>query len=181
MHVGNGVSCNEQKHKLQLWFYSVCLCCVTLLCYEYLCFCSMSRAPERPQCFLDAHPVFLHYFQMHCTDISSEKNNRPEHIQWFSKILLVLHTHRKLENHLTICAFFFLSNFISGKNFSITLLSGCRAQKNINFAFLRCVAHTSELRKSYNEPPVMKFKKWGPLLSNKILWCTYNFAWKQVH
>ena len=48
-------------------------------------------------------------------------------------------TYRKLENHLTSCAVLFLLNFMSGKYILRTDEDGYLTQKNINFAFLRCI------------------------------------------
>ena len=103
----------------------------------------------------------LSLIQTSIADISFDKNNiRPT----VSKGCLTLGsfasiTYRKLLNHLTIWAFFFLSNFISGKYCSITLLSGYLTHKNINFAFLKCIGDTSELWKSYIEEPPVNWNK----------------------
>lgn len=48
-------------------------------------------------------------------------------------------THRKLENHLTSCAVLFLLNLMSGKYILRTAEDGYLTQKNISFAFLRCI------------------------------------------
>lgn len=48
-------------------------------------------------------------------------------------------THRKLENHLTSCAVLFLLNLMSGKYILRTAEEGYLTQKNISFAFLRCI------------------------------------------
>ncbi|KAI4493794.1 hypothetical protein M0804_001970 [Polistes exclamans] len=48
-------------------------------------------------------------------------------------------TYRKLENHLTSCAVLFLLNLISGKYILRTAEDGYLTQKNISFAFLRCI------------------------------------------
>jgi len=48
-------------------------------------------------------------------------------------------TYRKLLNHLTNCAVLFLLNLISGKYIFKTLEEGYRTQKNINFAFRKCI------------------------------------------
>lgn len=48
-------------------------------------------------------------------------------------------THLKLENHLTNCAVLFLLNLMSGKYIFNTAELGYLTQKNISFAFLRCI------------------------------------------
>lgn len=48
-------------------------------------------------------------------------------------------THRKLENHLTSCAVLFLLNLMSGKYILRMDEDGYLTQKNISFAFLRCI------------------------------------------
>lgn len=48
-------------------------------------------------------------------------------------------TYLKFENHLTSWAVLFLLNLISGKYILRTAELGYRTQKNINFAFLRCI------------------------------------------
>lgn len=48
-------------------------------------------------------------------------------------------THLKFENHFTNCAVLFLLNFISGKYIFSTCELGYLTQKNISFAFLRCI------------------------------------------
>ncbi|EFA13479.2 Mariner Mos1 transposase-like Protein [Tribolium castaneum] len=53
--------------------------------------------------------------------------------------ILKLGTHLKFENHLTSWAVLFLLNLISGKYIFSTAELGYRTQKNINFAFLRCI------------------------------------------
>ena len=58
---------------------------------------------------------------------------------------LFCNTYLKLLYHLTTCAFVFLSNLMSGKLYSMTLLSGYLVHKNINFAFLKWIGDNSEL------------------------------------
>lgn len=48
-------------------------------------------------------------------------------------------TYLKFENHFTNCAVLFLLNLMSGKYILRTAELGYRTQKNINFAFLRCI------------------------------------------
>lgn len=44
-----------------------------------------------------------------------------------------------MENHLTSCAVLFLLNLMSGKYILRTAEDGYLTQKNISFAFLRCI------------------------------------------
>ena len=62
-------------------------------------------------------------------------------------------THLKFENHLTSCAVLFLLNLMSGKYIFKIAEEGYRVQKNINFAFLKCIGVNVELCKSDMEYP----------------------------
>lgn len=57
----------------------------------------------------------------------------------YCKFDILTITHRKLENHLTSCAVLFLLNLMSGKYILRTAEDGYLTQKNISFAFLRCI------------------------------------------
>ena len=65
-------------------------------------------------------------------------------------------TYLKFENHLTSCAVLFLLNLMSGKYILRIAEDGYLVQKNISFAFLKCIGVNVELCKSEREYPKMK-------------------------
>ena len=62
-------------------------------------------------------------------------------------------THLKFENHLTSWAVLFLLNLMSGKYILRMAEEGYLTQKNISFAFLRCMGVRVELCASEREYP----------------------------
>jgi len=61
-------------------------------------------------------------------------------------------TYRKFENHLTSCAVLFLLNLMSGKYIFRTDELGYLTQKNMSFAFLRCIGDS--------------VAEWGPFIES---------------
>lgn len=73
-------------------------------------------------------------------------------------------THRKLENHLTSCAVLFLLNLMSGKYILRTAEDGYLTQKNISFAFLRCIGVSVDDCTAVKEIVIM------PVYKRKYVW-----------
>lgn len=82
--------------------------------------------------------IILRIIFSHNLIIHSEKKNI-YHFKKLKNITILSSTHRKFENHFTNCAVLFLLNFISGKYIFSTCELGYLTQKNISFAFLRCI------------------------------------------
>ena len=134
----------KQKHKIEKIYFSVRKFFDILLC-----FCLIDTELQKGfNVFrtIDIEILFLAILQtiIQLTSFSIRTSGRSLP-SWLPNFKESFDTYLKLLNHFTTCAFVFLSNRISGKLCSMTLLSGYLVHKNINFAFLKCIGDNSEL------------------------------------